>query len=183
MQLDPVAVALHQKIFLKILKSYQHMKIKIFVVFCCLIIPAVVQAEEHWIADQKNSCNIRNPLPIPDEAVTWSGECKDSKASGPGKLLWLAKNKLFLTIEGVFEDGQCRRNCAVSTETGNKYLGEMLNNRPDGSGTMTYADGTKYSGGWSGGKKHGKGVFTAKDGSSQEETWEHGKQISDTPPH
>ncbi|WP_420207898.1 hypothetical protein [Candidatus Electronema sp. JC] len=147
----------------------------------CCAMPSAALAKGGWIADPKTGCQIKNPLPIPDEAVLWSGECKDGKASAPGKLLWLAKNKLFLTIEGIFEDGQCRRNCAVSTETGNKYLGEMLDNRPDGSGTMTYADGTKYSGSWSGGKKHGKGVFTAKDGSSQEETWEHGKQIPDAP--
>jgi hypothetical protein len=120
-------------------------------------------------------------MPIPDEAVSWSGGCKDGKASGPGQLIWLAKGKVFLTLDGVMEDGQCRRNCTVTTKTGNKYLGEMLDNRPDGSGVMTYADGTTYSGGWAGGKKHGKGIFTAKDGSSQEETWEHGKQIPDAP--
>ncbi len=157
------------------------MKKRLLLVVVCALPAAAALAKDGWIADPKNSCKIRNPLPIPDEAVLWSGECKDGKASGPGKLLWLTKNKLFLTIEGIFEDGQCRRNCAVTTKTGNKYLGEMMDNRPDGSGVMIYADGTKYSGSWSGGKKHGKGIFTAKNGSSQEETWEHGKQISDTP--
>ena len=147
----------------------------------CCAAPAAAQDKGGWIADPKTGCQIRNPLPIPDESVSWSGECKDGKASGLGQLLWYAQGKLFLTLDGVMEDGQCRRSCAVTTETGNKYLGEMMDNRPHGSGVMTYADGTKYSGGWAGGKKHGKGTFIAKDGSSQEETWEHGKQIPDAP--
>ncbi len=154
------------------------MKKTLLLIIACAV-PTAALAKGGWIADQQRGCQIRNPVPMPDEAVSWSGRCKDGKADGQGQLLWLANNKLFLTIEGVFEDGQCRRRCAVSTQTGNKYLGEMLDNRPDGTGIMTYADGITYSGGWSGGKKHGKGVFTAKDGSSQEELWEHGKKISD----
>ncbi len=148
--------------------------------YCLLSYVSTAQAAEHWIADQQNGCQIRNPMPIPEESVIWAGGCKDGKASGPGTLRWYAKGKLFLTLEGVMEDGQCRHNCTVNTKGGNKYVGELQDNRPDGIGTMSYPDGTTYSGGWAGGKKHGKGVFTAQDGSSQEELWEHGKQISDT---
>ncbi|WP_417911950.1 hypothetical protein [Candidatus Electronema sp. TJ] len=158
------------------------MKRKIFFVIGMLCCASLIHAaEQYWIADLRTGCQIRNPQPIPDEAVSWSGECKDGKASGPGQLLWFAKNKIFLTLDGVMEEGQCRRNCAVITKTGNKYLGEMQDNRPHGNGIMSYADGTRYSGGWVNGKKHGKGMFTAKDGSSQEELWEHGKKISDAP--
>ncbi len=152
---------------------------KLLIGLACCAVPAVALAKGGWITDQQSGCQIRNPLPMPDEAVSWSGGCKDGKADGQGQLLWLAKNKLFLTIEGVFENGQCRQQCAISTKGGNKYVGELLDNRPHGTGTMNYADGTKYSGGWSGGKKHGKGVFTGKDGASQKELWEHGKKISD----
>jgi hypothetical protein len=152
----------------------------IFFLCCLFSYVSTAQAAEHWIADQQSGCQIRNPLPIPEESVSWAGGCKDGKASGPGTLRWYAKGKLFLTLEGVMEGGQCRHNCTVSTKGGNKYVGELQDNRPDGIGTMSYPDGTTYSGGWAGGKKHGKGVFTAQDGSSQEELWEHGKQISDT---
>lgn len=148
------------------------------VLFCCA---SLVQAAEHWIADQKTGCQIKNPLPLPDESVSWSGSCVDGKASGPGTLRWYANSTLFLTLNGVMEAGQCRRNCTVSTKGGNKYVGDLLDNRPHGNGIMTYADGTKYSGNWAGGKKHGKGTFVAKDGSSQEELWEHGKKISVAP--
>ena len=156
-------------------------RLLLLISLACCAAPAAAQDKSGWIADPKTGCQIRNPLPIPDESVSWSGECKDGKASGLGTLRWYANSKLFLTLNGVMENGQCRCNCTVSTETGNKYLGEMIDNRPDGSGVMTDADGTKYSGGWAGGKKHGKGTFVAKDGSSQEELWEHGKKISNAP--
>jgi len=157
----------------------KEMRWKAFLLGGLLCCTSSVQAGEHWIADQRTGCQIRNPLPIPDEAVSWSGECKDGKASGQGILRWYANSKLFLTLNGVMEVGQCRRNCTVSTKGGNKYVGDLQDNRPHGSGIMTYADGTKYSGGWASGKKHGKGTFVAKDGSSQEELWDHGKKYSD----
>jgi len=156
------------------------MKMLLLVLAACAV-PAAAQAKGGWIADQKTGCQIRNPLPIPDESVSWSGGCADGKASGLGKLFWYANGKLFLTLDGVMEAGQCRRACIVTTQTGSKYVGELLDNRPHGSGIMSYADGTKYSGGWAGGKKHGKGTFIAIDGSSQEEIWEHGRKISDAP--
>lgn len=156
------------------------MRLNIFSLCCLLSCAVSAQAAEHWIADQQSGCQVRNPLPIPDESVSWAGSCKDGKASGPGTLRWYAKGKLFLTLEGVMEEGQCRHDCTVSTKGGNKYVGDLQDNRPNGSGVMIYADGTRYSGGWANGKKHGKGKFIAKDGSAQEEVWGHGKQISDT---
>jgi len=150
----------------------------VFFIFCLIACSHAAHAAEHWIADQKTGCQIRNPLPLPNESVSWSGGCKDGKASGPGRLRWYADGKLFLTLDGVMEDGQCRQQCAISTKGGNRYVGELLDNRPHGKGVMSYADGAKYSGGWAGGKKHGKGISAAKDGSSQEELWEHGRKIS-----
>ena len=135
-------------------------------------------AEPSWIADQKTGCQIINPRPIPDESVSWEGACKDGKADGPGILRWYAKGKLFLTLKGVMEDGQCQRNCTVTTAAGYNYVGDLQDNRPNGSGAMHYPDGTRYSGGWANGKKHGKGILTAKDGSSHNEEWEHGRKVS-----
>ena len=136
-----------------------------------------VYATEHWIADPKTGCQIRNPRPMPDESVSWEGDCKDGKANGPGILHWYAKEKLFLTLDGVMEEGQCRHNCTITTEAGYKYVGDLQDNRPNGYGAMNYPDGTQYSGGWINGKKHGKGKFVAKDGSSTDEEWENGKKI------
>jgi hypothetical protein len=150
---------------------------QVLLFFCVFLIVSTAHATEHWIADQKTGCKIKNPRPMPDESVSWEGDCKDGKAHGQGTLHWYAKGKQFLTIEGVMEEGQCRRNCTITTEAGYKYVGELQDNRPNGTGTMNYPDGTQYSGGWANGKKHGKGKFIAKDGSAQEEEWKNGKKL------
>ncbi len=150
---------------------------KVLFLASILVVATSASATEHWITDQKTGCQIKNPRPIPDESVSWLGDCKDGKASGPGTLHWYAKGKLFLTLEGVMEEGQCRHNCTVTTQTGYKYVGDLQDNRPNGSGTMSYPDGTTYSGGWKNGKKHGKEKFIGKDGSSHEEEWENGQKI------
>ena len=151
---------------------------KLFLLIFLLFAVSSAHATEQWIADQKTGCQIRNPRPLPDESVSWAGGCKNGKADGPGTLRWYAQGKLFLTLEGVMKEGQCQRDCTVSTAAGYKYVGELQDNRPNGSGTMNYPDGTRYSGGWENGKKHGKGIFTAEDGSSHEEQWEHGRKVS-----
>ena len=152
------------------------LRIQGFLLVC--LAAASAQATEQWIADQKTGCKIRNPRPLPEESVTWSGACKDGKASGPGTLHWYENGEEFLTLEGVMEEGQCRHDCTVNTKTGYHYVGDLQDNRPNGKGTMKYPDGTTYSGGWENGKKHGKGIFTAKDGTAKKEQWEHGKQIA-----
>ena len=156
------------------------MRLFLLISLACTL-PASAQAA-HWLADHNSGCQIRNPLPLPDESVSWSGGCNNGKASGLGILRWYAEGKLFLTLTGVMEAGQCRRNCTVSTQSGSSYVGDLRDNRPHGSGTLRSADGSRYTGGWAGGKKHGPGRFTAKDGSSQQELWEQGTNVS-APPH
>ncbi len=150
---------------------------RMLLTYFLLLASTFAHATEQWIADSNTGCQIRNPRPLPGESVSWEGACKDGKADGPGTLRWHAKGKLFLTLEGVMEEGQCQRNCTVTTAAGYKYVGELQENRPNGSGTMNYPDGSRYSGDWANGKKHGKGTFTAKDGSSHAEKWEHGRKV------
>ena len=41
-----------------------------------------------------------------------------------------------------------------------KYVGEMINGKPNGLGTETYENGNNYSGQWKNGKFHGQGIYT-----------------------
>ena len=41
-----------------------------------------------------------------------------------------------------------------------KYLGEVVNGKPNGQGTLTYPDGEKYVGEWKDGKENGQGTYT-----------------------
>ena len=41
-----------------------------------------------------------------------------------------------------------------------KYVGEMINGKPNGLGTETFENGNTYSGQWKNGKFHGQGIYT-----------------------
>jgi len=53
-------------------------------------------------------------------------------------------------------------------EVDGKYVGEIKNLKPDGSGTYTYGkgkwEGDKYEGQWKRGNFHGHGTYTRSDG-------------------
>ena len=59
--------------------------------------------------------------------------------------------------------------------TNGKYVGEIKNREPSGSGTLTLSNGGKYLGEWKEGKEHGQGTFTFHDGRKYVGEWKNGK--------
>ena len=55
-----------------------------------------------------------------------------------------------------FEDGD--------EDNDRKYIGEIENGKPNGTGTITFPDGEKCEGKWKDGKIHGQGTRTFPDG-------------------
>jgi hypothetical protein len=51
---------------------------------------------------------------------------------------------------------------------GSHYIGQILNGKPDGEGTLIRSDGHVYTGGWRNGEYHGHGKHTRKDGTTIE---------------
>ena len=41
-----------------------------------------------WTLDSKTGCAVWNPVPLPNESVTWLGACRDGVADGPGVEQW-----------------------------------------------------------------------------------------------
>ena len=62
-----------------------------------------------------------------------------------------------------FEDGDEKND--------GKYVGEIENGKPNGTGTIIYPDGEKYLGEWKNGKKHGQGTYTYPKGSEYVGEW------------
>lgn len=134
-----------------------------------------------WLTDEKTGCRVRyspasfefhnSNLYYAD--VAWSGECKDGKASGKGTLrLYEKKSKeLSVTLEGVMQDGQCRRDCSITTKGGDKYLGALKNNAFHGKGIAIYHNGSKYIGEWKNGRRHGIGELISADGTKYIGEW------------
>ena len=59
------------------------------------------------------------------------------------------------------------------------YVGELVNDKPHGKGTITYENGDSYEGEWKEGKKHGQGTFTYSRGKYVGE-FRKGKQFNTT---
>lgn len=69
----------------------------------------------------------------------------------------------------------------ITFPNGNVYEGEVLDGKPHGQGTMTYAKDNKskmvqYVGAWKNGKRHGQGRLTWNDGDAFEGLWVDGSR-------
>ena len=111
------------------------------------------------------------------------GAFKNSQPNGRGTLIYANGDKHV----GKFKDGApeldnpnklalCPKNnnahlhnCwgslgQIGVALGFSYVGEWLNNQPNGQGTGVNGDGNKYVGAWRDGRYHGKGVLTYANG-------------------
>ena len=68
-----------------------------------------------------------------------------------------------VVFSGDFNNGQIRLGKA-SYPGGSKYIGQFINEKPNGEGTFIYSNGTKYFGNWRDGKGNGNGIKTWKNG-------------------
>lgn len=66
------------------------------------------------------------------------------------------------------------REGELTLEDGSTYVGNILNNQPQGQGVQTYPDGTRYEGLFSMGYRQGQGKLTYADGSVYKGTFLNG---------
>lgn len=64
-----------------------------FVFSLSLFASQVFASQPDWIQDEKTGCEIWNTNPLPNESITYSGECKDGKAHGYGEITWYKDGK------------------------------------------------------------------------------------------
>jgi hypothetical protein len=62
---------------------------------------------------------------------------------------------------------------------GTKYIGPLVNGRPEGNSTVYYADGNKYVGEWKHHGPSGNGTFYFQEGRVISGTWEGGKLVKE----
>ena len=99
--------------------------------FLALANPAMAQLDNSpkpdWITVTNQPCKVWNPRPIPNESVTWSGECKDGYASGQGTLRWTVDGQLDAVYEGSYENGKRNGHGALTLANGRRIEGEWFN--------------------------------------------------------
>lgn len=87
---------------------------------------------------------------------------------------------LVLAVAGLAYIGSNTRTTGnLSLSDGSKYNGEILKNRPDGQGAMTYNNGDKYEGQFKEGKREGQGTYTDGDGTKFVGTWQNDLLVGD----
>lgn len=133
------------------------------------------------------NCRIGTLLPLPtDQAVTWSGACKNGFADGPGILAWNDADDSMRRIEGTLVQGVVTGEAKLTYAPRKEerywgkerisYEGTLRDGRPDGQGFFQYADGTMYEGEVVAGEPHGTGIFQAIDRSRYEGQFVNGQR-------
>ncbi|MGI9522206.1 MAG: peptidoglycan-binding protein [Hyphomicrobiaceae bacterium] len=118
--------------------------------------------------------------PYPQLVHTWTGGCRNGKASGNGVQKWsyLMNGKRVQEgyFEGEFRDGKRHGYGAWKDSTGARCKGEFRDGKQHGTGVCTWADGQRYEGEYKNGKIHGNGVFTWASGNRYDGTFRDGRK-------
>ena len=141
------------------------------VVAACITTAAPPARAGAWVVDARSGCQVWNPNPQLDEAVTWSGPCIDGRAEGVGSVQWLKAGTPSETDEGEWRDGRQVNKGKQSWATG-RYEGELADGEPNGHGILIVQE-LRYEGNFRNGKPNGVGTLTAGSGSVQG-TWKDG---------
>jgi len=65
---------------------------------------------------------------------------------------------------GEIENGKPNGTGSITFPDGRKHVGEFKDGKPNGQGTLTFSNGEKYIGEFKDGKFHGQGTKTWSDG-------------------
>ncbi len=111
------------------------------------------------VADQPNGYGTR----VWTDGSKYEGEWKFGKYDGQGTYT----NKDGSAWTGEFKNGEKRNGKgAICYETGNKYVGEIVNGKREGKGKFYWSDGDAFEGAFVNDKREGKGIYTHKDGNT-----------------
>jgi hypothetical protein len=125
--------------------------------------PVAAHAAGQWQTDPASACTAWDPLPVPDETIDWTGECKDGRASGPGILKIFRSGTLVERNDGEFVDGKQTGQGTRRNRSG-RYEGAFKDGLFDGQGVYAAASGMRYDGEWKTGNFDGHGKMSFASG-------------------
>jgi hypothetical protein len=114
----------------------------------------------------KSGCKLWDPSPEENEAVEWSGDCKDGFSNGPGSETWFKGEVRGNVVEGNAISGKMAGEVTAHYINGDVYIGNLspYDGNRDGHGVMNYSNGSKYDGNWSHGFREGYGEYFSNNG-------------------
>ncbi len=86
--------------------------------------------------------------------------------------------KIIFNYEG--KDISIHNNTIINTEikynNGDRFVGQIINNKREGKGILYLNDGDRYEGDWKNGKREGKGIYYYNDGDREMGDWKDDKK-------
>lgn len=150
------------------------MKFHILITLPTLLTTSLVHA--NWIADPDTLCKVHNPNPLPNETITWSGDCKDGYAHGTGTLQFFKNKQKTDTYVGTYQNGRASGQGVAKFSNGDNYDGNWQDDKMHGTGVYTTAKGGVYKGEWLNGNMHGKGSYQFFNGNHYDGDWQNNNQ-------
>jgi hypothetical protein len=111
--------------------------------------------------DKKNKAKKKKPQVVEKESTL--PMCEGSDRSVWNECQGKYELSSGVIFSGDFNNGQIRLGKALYPG-GSKYIGQFINEKPNGEGTFLYSNGSKYFGNWKDGKGNGDGIKTWKNG-------------------
>ena len=142
------------------------MRITVLLIGCAALAwpftPAV--AKDFWLKAKGTGCEVwSDEAPTATDAIAWSGDCRNGKVAGNGKLngygmLRLAVKGGFDRYEAIFKNGAIEGSVAYRNPKGDIYEGEIKNGKPHGTGYRKTGD-EEYLGAFLNGARDGIGLW------------------------
>ena len=130
-----------------------------------------------WMAAEGSGCLVWNGAPAAGETTTWSGPCKGNRANGYGVHVWRNSGKKETArYVGEMHDGKPTGSGTKVWANGDRYEGNWFDGRKSGHGTFVWAIGDRYEGDLVDGKRSGHGTYVWANGNRYEGNWVDGKQ-------
>ena len=137
-------------------------RIAVLVISASITTAAAPARAGAWVADAKSGCQVWNPNPQLEEAVTWSGSCANGRAQGRGVVQWIKGGVASETDEGEWREGY-QVGKGKQTWPSGSYEGEFANSEPNGRGIFVLQN-LRYDGEFRNGKPNGTGALTGPNG-------------------
>jgi hypothetical protein len=129
-----------------------------------------------WIADARTGCRVWDSSPQPDEAVSWTGACRNGLAQGRGVLRWFQSGKPVALAKSRWRGGKMNGHGAITLANGERFKGQWKNDERTGRGVYIYANGDRYEGQYQDDQKSGHGVYTYANGGRYVGEWRDGRR-------
>jgi hypothetical protein len=106
-------------------------------------------ASDSWLKDPITGCAVWDSESETDVIISWSGGCRNGKATGPGGLTWYARGRLDGRFDGVLVDGKAQGGGTLSFWIDDgfaRYKGQFLDSQMHGRGVLVMPDNSRAEG-------------------------------------